>query len=313
MDGEKNVFPNNHDRKRRQTLDYAWLESNPDFVKKVDRKKLERCLDVAETIMKKEPAFLEIEGEVIFVGDTHGDFEVTKEVTRLFFEDKTRKLVFLGDYIDRAPADISTSIPNISYLLFLKCAHPYNIILLKGNHEANYAIPCFPYEFEAEIESQHPGLHRKFVEAFIQMPLMVLVNNIFASHGGILIGYTLDQLRKVSKYDIHAIEAATWSDPAISETYRGAGFPFNGEDLKDFLEGLGAKMFIRGHDYSTLGTVIFGNSCLTIFSSRRYMHMGNKGVLIARAKEKLSSLDELTVEESTGREWKKYKTRSTGT
>ena len=141
---------------------------------------------------------------------------------------------------------------------------------------------------------------------------MVLINNIFASHGGILLGYTLDQLRKVSKCDVCAIEAVTWSDPAISKTYRGAGYPFSCEDLKDFLKGLGATLFIRGHDYSTLGTAIFDNSCLTIFSSRRYMHMGNKGVLIARAKEKLFSIDELTVEEFVGGEWKEYKIRSTG-
>lgn len=313
MDGEKKLFSNSQCKEHRQLLNYAWLESDPDLVRRVKRKKLERCLDIAASIMKKEPAFLEIGGEVIFVGDTHGDFEVTKEVASLFFEDKNRKLVFLGDYIDRAPADIGTSLPNIIYLLFLKCAYPHNVVLLKGNHEANYALPCFPYEFEVEIETRHPGLHRKFVEVFIQMPLMVLVNNIFASHGGILLGYTPDQLRKVSKYDVCAIEAVTWSDPVISKTYRGAGIPFGYRDLKDFLEGLGATLFIRGHDYSTLGTAIFDNSCLTIFSSRRYKHMGNKGVLIARAKAKLSSIDELIVEEFVEGKWKKYKIRSIDT
>ena len=287
-------------------FDHDWLENNPDYVKRLSKERIEKCLDKAESAMKNEPAFLEIEGKTIFVGDTHGDFTITKEVSKRFFEDKTQKIVFLGDYIDRAPEDAGTSVPNIAYLLFLKCAYPDNVILLKGNHEAASVIPCIPYEFKDEIESLYPGMHEKFLQVFNQMPLMVLVNNIFAAHGGILKGYKLEQLRTVNKTDAYAIETLTWSDPVISKIDRGAGTPFTGTDVKEFLKGIGAKVFIRGHDYNTLGTVIFGRTCLTIFSSRRYVSRGNKGILIAKTYKEISNIKDIVIEDFSTKEWKKY-------
>lgn len=287
-----------------------WLRSNPDIVWNIERTELERCLVKAEVIMRDEPALLEFEGKTVFVGDTHGDFMVTKEVAKQFFKDKTQRIVFLGDYVDRAPEDVGTSVPNICYLLFLKCAFPNNIMLLKGNHEANYAIPCFPYEFGREVEARYPGLHQRFIKVFAQMPLMALTNNVFASHGGILRGYGLEQLRAVDKNDVGAIDALSWSDPVISNTNRGAGVSFSALDVKEFLKRIGAKVFVRGHDYNTLGMAIYDDTCLTLFTSRRYRNMGNKGILIARANHEISAFEELVVEEYTGEEWKAYRVKS---
>jgi len=83
------------------------------------------------------------------VGDTHGDFETTKAIVKKFLNNMDH-LVFLGDYIDRSPTKWG-SIYNITYLMLLKLLYPRKIILLKGNHECNYLIPCYPYEFEKEI------------------------------------------------------------------------------------------------------------------------------------------------------------------
>lgn len=311
--GRKSGFGSNassgSENERRVLIDYSWLEDEPDHVRNVNREELERCLATAEALLKEEPALLEFSGKTIFVGDTHGDFSVTKEILKRFFEDKTQRIVFLGDYVDRAPEDVGTSIPNICYLLFAKCAYPDNVTLLKGNHEATYAIPCFPYEFEDEIESLYPGLHDRFLSVFAQMPLMVLANKIFAAHGGILKDYSLKQLRSVRKSDVHALEALTWSDPVISNTNRGAGYAFSSEELRDFLRGINAKIFVRAHDYTTLGMAFFDDACLTLFSSRRYRNMGNKGVLIARADEETTSLNELVLEDFSGNKWRRYKAK----
>ncbi|HHH77961.1 MAG TPA: hypothetical protein ENL18_01950, partial [Thermoplasmatales archaeon] len=78
------------------------------------------CLDEVKKIMEKEPALVEVSGRVMFAGDTHGDLTITKAITKRFFEKEFDCLIFLGDYIDRAPRDIGSSVPNMDYLLFLK-------------------------------------------------------------------------------------------------------------------------------------------------------------------------------------------------
>jgi len=272
----------------------------------LEKNEMNQCLDKVIPILKKEKALLELEGKLSFVGDTHGDFETTKSIVKRFF--KKGNLVFLGDYIDRALIKWG-SINNITYLLLLKYRYPENIFLLKGNHESNYAIQCFPYEFENDIIQRFGSskLHEKFVEVFTLMPLMVLGENVFAAHGGILKGADLDQLRNTGKNDLKALESIVWSDPTTSLTFRGAGDPFNEKDLTSFLDGIGARVFIRGHDYDNLGFSIFKNRCLTIFSSQRYKDMGNGGVLVASVDKSINYASDLFVEDFSSGKWKNYK------
>jgi len=289
-------------------IDADSIIDDPDLVASLDEMDIEEYLERVNLVLKTENALIELDGNVVFIGDTHGDFETTKVIVHRFFD--MDHLVFLGDYIDREPIKWG-SIYNITYLLILKICYPEKIFLLKGNHECNYAIPCFPYEFEGEIIQRFGSskLHDKYVEAFSAMPLMVQANNVYAAHGGILKGADLERLRKVEKNDIQAIESIVWSDPKISPTFRGAGDPFNEEELKEFLNKIKANLFIRGHDYNTLGTAIYGDKCLTIFSSRRYKEMGNKGILVATTEKEISNLNDLTVEDFYTGKWLKYKIR----
>jgi serine/threonine-protein phosphatase 2A catalytic subunit len=120
-------------------------------------------------------------------------------------------------------------------------------------------------------------------------------------------GFDLNELRSIGKNDLFAIESITWSDPLISRTFRGAGYPFDEEELTDFLDGIEKKVFIRGHDYSLLGISIYGDRCLTIFSSRRYKDMGNGGILIARTgKKEIKKASDLAVEDFSIGKWIKY-------
>ena len=75
-------------------------------------------------IMAKEPAFLKIQGKIMVAGDTHGDLIISKEIVKKFFDERFDYLVFLGDYIDRAPPDIGSSLPNINFLLDMKVSYP---------------------------------------------------------------------------------------------------------------------------------------------------------------------------------------------
>jgi predicted phosphodiesterase len=278
---------------------------DPDSIAGLQEDEITQVLREVRLIFEGESALIEVDGSVVFVGDTHGDFPTTKAIVQRFFD--CDHLVFLGDYIDREPVQWG-SILNITYLLLLKCCFPQKFVLLKGNHECNYLIPCFPYEFEGEILQRFGSstLHERFVDVFSVMPLMVLSHKIFAAHGGIIKAANLNVLKNIGKNDVAAVETLVWSDPALSQTYRGAGNRFNGSDLRRFLGGIGANVFLRGHDYSTLGFSIYDDRCLTIFSSRRYQEMGNGGILVACAEEEVSRVSDLVVEDFSGGQWRKY-------
>ncbi|KAA0003907.1 MAG: hypothetical protein FE048_00465 [Thermoplasmata archaeon] len=265
-----------------------------------------RQIENVTKIMEKEPAFIELKGKILIAGDTHGDLIITKEIIKKFIEENFDYVVFLGDYIDRAPSDVGSSLPNINFLLEIKEKYPRKVFLLKGNHEANYAIPCFPYEFEREVESKYPGMHEKYVNAFKQMPLMAMTNGIFAAHGGILKGYDCHMLKKLNKSDVHALEAITWSDPVISNTMRGAGYPYDEKELKDFLDKIEAKFFIKGHDYTTLGMLIY-EKCITLFSSRRYACMGNGGILVAEVLDNVENIEDIKIKNYSDGRWEEYR------
>ena len=282
---------------------------DPDFVTCLNENEIETFLEEIIPVLEKEKAFIELDGKIVFIGDTHGDFNTTKAIVKRFFN--YDHLVFLGDYIDREPIRWG-SIFNITYLLILKCCFPEKIVLLKGNHECNYIIPCYPYEFEAEIIRRFGSsdLHDKFVEVFSLMPFMILSNNVFAAHGGILKGADQVLLKKVDKNDVTVIESVVWSDPVISPIYRGVGNRFDEKDLINFLDKINACVFIRGHDFYNLGFSIFDDRCLTIFSSCRYKDMGNGGILVAKTEKEVSSVKDLFVEDFSSGHWMNYRMAS---
>ncbi|MBC7081703.1 MAG: serine/threonine protein phosphatase [Thermoplasmatales archaeon] len=256
-------------------------------------------LEKAREIMAEEPALLRLHDKIMVAGDTHGDVVVAREIVKRFYEEKFDFLVFLGDYVDRRPPDVSAS-ENIDFLLGEKCRNPDKIFLLKGNHEANYAIPCYPNDFEIEMGEKYG----EYVKVFREMPIAGLLNNVFVSHGGIIKGKEIERL---SKNDFDDIEALTWSDPEIANIYRGAGITYDENDLNDFLEKINARAFIRGHDYNLNGTIVY-NKCLTIFSSRLYKNEGNKGILIAKIYGDIEHIEEIEIEDFST-QWRKYKAR----
>jgi predicted phosphodiesterase len=279
---------------------------NPDFAACLHKNEIADVLRTVMPIFKKERAFIEVDGSVVFIGDIHGDFQTTKAIVKRYFN--YDHLVFLGDYIDREPVKWG-SILTITYLLILKCCFPKKFILLKGNHECHYFIPCYPYEFEGEILQRFGSsdLHARFVEVFSEMPVMVISHRIFAAHGGIIKGTDLQTLKKIDKNDTTAIESLVWSDPVFSPTYRDLGDRFDKKDLLSFLEGIHANVFVRGHDYSILGFSIYDDRCITLFSSSQFKEEGKGGILVAWAEKDISRVNDLFVEDFSSGQWKKYK------
>uniref|UniRef100_A0A7C4EQA1 Serine/threonine specific protein phosphatases domain-containing protein n=1 Tax=Thermodesulfovibrio aggregans TaxID=86166 RepID=A0A7C4EQA1_9BACT len=253
---------------------------NPDFLKSFEPDEIIKIFSETAEVLKKDAPFIKFsltEGEAKFIGDTHGDFSTTKYIVREFLKDSENQyLFFLGDYIDREP-EPGGSVFNLLYLCLLKIRFPDRVYLLKGNHEANYAVECFPYEFDQELieifGSYGFKIHDEAVKVFREMPLMIQTQNgVVAAHGGFpLSGQPIDdKSRKDLIIDI------LWADPDISPTFRGYGIPkFTEEELLNFLNSVNATCFIRGHDYNVGGRAIYSNRCITVFTSRRYvLHAG---------------------------------------
>jgi len=265
---------------------------------------MKEIIEKAVKIMASEPALLRLHGNIMVAGDTHGDVIISRHIVDKFFDDRFDYLIFLGDYIDRAPPDVGSSLHNMNFLIETKVKHPKKIYLLKGNHEANYAIPCYPHDFEYEAGE----MYMDYIKLFKEMPLAAMLNNVFASHGGILKELIDLDKNGLDKNDVKAIEMLTWSDPAIANLYRGAGVPFDENDLEKFLAMMNAEAFIRGHDYNMNGIIVY-KKCLTIFSSRSYKDMGNKGILIAKIKGDIYAIDDIEIEDFYTGKWKKYRVR----
>ena len=260
-----------------------------------------KMMGKALKIMENEPSVLKLYGRTLVAGDTHGDIIMSKEVVKKFLRENFDYLVFLGDYVDRPPEDISSSFPNIDFLLEMKVKFPEKIYLLKGNHEANYAIPCFPNEFEKEAGKAYD----EYVSVFRKMPLAAISNNIFLSHAGFP---SKKKLSQIEKNNIGDIEEITWSDAFISPVLRGAGNRFDEKSLSKFLHETNTKGFVRGHDYYLNGTVVY-KKCLTIFTSRVYAKKGNGGILVAEIERDTEDVSQLTIQNFCDGEWKIYEPR----
>jgi len=179
---------------------------------------------------------------------------------------------------------------------------------LKGNHESTFTIPCYPYEFDTEIKNRFHShaLQDIFLNVFSLFPLMVLGHRIYAAHGGFLTSASKNDLVKLSKTDGDVFSDIVWSDPSISPTNRGVGHRFTEEELTRFLNQLPASVFLRGHDYNTIGVSIYHDRCLTLFSSQAYQHGGNGGILVAQTKNDLSVASDLLVEDYQTGQWRPY-------
>jgi len=143
------------------------------------RNEIKDLLDEAEKRFASEPRLIELEsGNIVFVGDTHGDLEVTEKIIRTYRKARN-KLIFLGDYVDRGPA----SLENINFLLEHKTRRPNSLYLLMGNHEG-YAMGRFhPADFWEALDTE---LRQRYSEVLSRLPLAVsTANGIIALHGAL--------------------------------------------------------------------------------------------------------------------------------
>jgi len=264
----------------------------PDRVSGLMPKEVQELLKQAEQAFAKEPKLIEIpaSGQLTFVGDTHGDFDATKTVCKRYFGDG-RRLVFLGDYVDRG----RDSEANINYLLCLKLAYPANLFLLQGNHEGYGVFQFYPANFWEAIDHE---LRELYERVLLKLPLAVSTGSIIGLHGALPDITTLSDINKI-QVGSEEWKQVVWGDwQEIDGNYLGidayTGRPQFGRVYFDnIMERFDKNVLIRSHQPGAR-QAMYGDRCLTIFTSHAYMP--RRTIAIANLEEEIKTVDDLLIE-----------------
>jgi len=165
-------------------------------------------------------------GRLVYaVGDTHGHTDALRPLLRELADDVARSrpaerplLVFLGDYVDRGPDSRGV----IDTILALEADGPFEVVCLKGNHEAallrvlvdddfapnwignwgqatlrsyGVAVPRFGHEaaeagrVQADLAAALPPRHRDFLRRCV---MSMTVGDYLFVHAGVRPGVPLD-------------------------------------------------------------------------------------------------------------------------
>ncbi|MFP3952035.1 MAG: metallophosphoesterase [Candidatus Bathyarchaeia archaeon] len=228
------------------------------------------------------------DGDIVIVGDIHGDFnslkriiEKTNIIDRMEKSD-SQYLVFLGDYIDRGSQQIEV----LHTVLRLLNEHPNQVFPLRGNHEGPRDLRASPHDFPQHLR-YHYGesgikLYNSFQQLFENFYVAAYINEkALLVHGGIpTSASSLDELAEAPRThpsEPHLTEIL-WNDPSsipgILPNPRGAGKQFGNDVANKFLDDIGARLLIRGHQSAEEGYRIQGR-IITLFSCK-LPHYGNE-------------------------------------
>lgn len=120
------------------------VEGNQIPIPSFDEDLLINLCNDAKQIFKKEENVINIDGNVIVVGDIHGSLHDLFRILK-YIENSGSKAVSLGDYVDRG----NFSLECITLLFSMKILKPKSYYLIRGNHE--FEEMCSRYGFKWEI------------------------------------------------------------------------------------------------------------------------------------------------------------------
>lgn len=274
------------------------------------------CDDAAE-VMKEDAMLINIDGDVIVVGDTHSDvgaaaFGLEKFINAIK-EGKKVSLLCLGDYVDRgneAPGG-PNGIKNVMLLLKLKTLFSDKVVLLRGNHEDNCMGEYYGFldeckkiygMNEGEFTPDQPKMvFDKINETFNYLSLVAVLNKkVVCVHGGLSLEWkSLSQISELQKpfsaEDCFGNSLLTnsilWADPskkvkmwAINEARGGDSYIFGEEAANEFFQTNDLECLIRAHEMVPNGVGYpFGEenkSVITVFSAPNYESQGNDGAIL---------------------------------
>jgi len=254
----------------------------PDKDFSIEKRQVEELLEESKKTLSRETIVIDADtSKVLFVGDTHGDIESTKNALLKAVELSVDKVVFLGDYVDRGPYQLG----NILFLLEMKNMYPGWVYLLRGNHETRVMNETYGF-LRAVTRIYGSGLYDVFEELFSNLSLAFLLNKrIFALHGGIPIRpISIEEIRRIPKgLKDHEIEGKDivlqmlWNDPDeyiedYGDSPRGPGIYLFGKRIfEEFMSRNSLDLLIRAHEPVENGVkYLFDGRLASVFSCRFY-------------------------------------------
>lgn len=266
--------------------------------------------EIVSDQLRRKPNLVELGravGDVLFVGDTHGDLRSTTRVTTHLLEDQVDHLAFLGDYVDRGAHQLL----NFAFVLSLAAVHPKRVTVLRGNHEDLQTNRH--YGFLSELALAYPSEDdlRKVVAAvdatYDSLSLAVTTaGGTIGFHGGVpkTLSRAQDLLRLPKPHSLfldadassdEGVEWAqktffqlSWNDPNEHQSqdwtpsFRGPGIYRFGEAVLDrFLSASGKRRLVRAHESSRGGfQSLWGGKLLHVFSTEPYFGQVSRACVV---------------------------------
>jgi protein phosphatase len=245
-------------------------------------------------VLHKEPRVVLLPpAPLLFVGDTHGDWDATRALLTRWWNSQTI-FVFLGDYVDRGPHQVE----NINLLYELKCQAPKRLVLLRGNHETESVNRH--YGFYDEVQEKLGNLTSAYAGSFAELPLAALSphHGIFAVHGGLAEGLSdVEEVKRTPRTkepeELMTFELL-WNDPrdmmkGFAPNMRGGGSKVFGRDVtKRFLTQNKLRLIVRGHEVFEHGFHEYHEGLiLSLFSCRSYgLPIAGKALAVGESGER---------------------------
>lgn len=218
------------------------------------------------------PAHAERSYELFVLGDLHGcysclksavlqaDFFAKLEAWKLNPALPEPKLILLGDYIDRGRFSYNGVLRTVMQLYL---AAPDHVYVLRGNHEyyVEYRGRIYggvkPAEAINTLWGHMPdAMFAQYMALFEQMPSILFFGRLMFVHAGI----PRERDLKAKFHDLASLNdpelrfQMLWSDPSTADVIpeelqaQNARFPFGRKQYEAFMQRIGAKLFVRGHE-----------------------------------------------------------------
>ena len=239
---------------------------------------LTQICNQAATIFMEDKMVMEINEDVIIVGDLHGHILDLIRILNTFGMPPTSSYLFLGDIVDRGEFSLET----VTLILVMKILFPKNVFVVRGNHE--FSEMCEQCGFYAELSKVYGNtiIQVAFNHCFSNIPFAAIVQNKYLCvHGGIGPSLeSIDQIREIMRpiydFNFEPILSLLWSDPnagvgQFKASSRGLGYVFGAAPLQKFLKKNQITCLIRGHECVQEGMDSqLKGKCITVFSASNY-------------------------------------------
>ena len=236
--------------------------------------------------------------EIVAATDLHGDIHsLDKIIKSSGFEEKISDnhqvvLVIMGDFVDRGEYSFEVT----KKLFQLKRNYKDNVIIMKADHEEHFyrdddgvlkpgtepcefvellLLACLPYDdAPAGKRAEFEKIEELYLNTFAKLPYLVFHNNTIITHSalprniqriGQLINLEYPLTNIFSKENMELLDIY-WTDldtniqdTAISTRGYTELIKASPKKFGEWLDSLGAKRLIRGHQYTALKYDAHGN------------------------------------------------------